>query len=273
MQPQMQSPDALQDFVTQLFVPDFFSNTMSDHCEEVYYKEAVMDVDRDEEDDDDDDDGSDFDDSNVEVNCFLTTSKAPSSEASTVPSSPRTPPMPWVATFQFVDGSSKKPQFDRFTRTSSAIQDQVENMRMALRMKRQEAERAKKAAGGVAFCQAVEDKGDELRSSVRGDASCSSMKMLTAPLSDLHNIRLRLKSLLSCFEEEVNSDHCSAKMLEHCLTLPEPVARPTSLCPVEPNIAKTMQIDESATSGYSAIGAADISAADVEAELRTLRSC
>jgi hypothetical protein len=160
------SVDAVQEFVTKLFVPNFFSSALSDHCEEMHYaEEAIIEVD-DEEDDND---------------------------------------------------------------------------------------------------SMVDDEEDS--------TSVITMKMLTAPLIDTYSARLHVESLLRGFEDEVRKVQPSdLRMLENCLTLPEPATLPTSLRPAEPDFSTMEYQRANCTAGESIVIGESVSSADsVKAELLSLQ--
>lgn len=145
----------------------------------------------------------------------------------------------WAAAFKFVR-SSKQPLFKRFASTTSDITAAVWDMRQRLATERAAAKAKKLRPVDEVIIEDVLDEPIASPSiSTSGDLQ---MKMLTAPPSEMEQIRERLHNLLMSFEHKVN-DKDSVELVLQAAAFPSPFGAAVSFSPPKPLIQATIESD------------------------------
>lgn len=146
----------------------------------------------------------------------------------------------WAAGFKF-ETNSKKPQFERFASPSSDIAAAVLEMRQ-----RRMAERAARRTTHVSLEDQVliEDVQDEPVASacVQTSRDPGIMLMLTAPPSEMEQVRERLCNLLAGLEREVKNDNNVSWLVQQA-ALPAPRGEAASFRPAKPSVQASFVSD------------------------------
>lgn len=146
----------------------------------------------------------------------------------------------WAAGFKFAT-NSKKPQFERFASPPSDVAAAVREMRQR-RMSEQAARRTKNIA--LEDQVLVEDVQDEPVASAGVCTSRDSgiMLMLTAPPSEMDQIREHLGNLLAGIEREVKDDN-NVNWFAEQAAFPAPCGEAVSFRPAQPSVQASFVSD------------------------------
>jgi len=154
----------------------------------------------------------------------------------------------WEAAFSFTRRSMRVPKFERFGKPPGNITEAVQEMRLVAAAKR--ANKQKSRAAGKTRDVALEDQvliedvQDEPAASTSVPTSKYSgvMLMLTAPPSELEQIRHNLSDLLAGFEREIK-DGNNVKQFVQQSAFPAPCSEAASFSPAEPPVQASFDSD------------------------------